>query len=261
MVGITCAAPNYVAQEQIVFRNSSQKYEPGTHNLAGHRGPGCGAGTDLRIGRGKYCPRAIAQAGVVGACAPGQRLHGGTRRCAARGRQLHHLRQVVEPVVIDVPLSYAPPIAPFALVGCTAPLRYSVTRKPLLCDVHVCPESVVLTKPPSFTSLYVIGNVLTSGSTKAVGRASKEISLEEIATEVLEAVALFRHLDALGDHLDRELVHSFVMHSMIDCLTVEPCTPWTSDVSSLTNSGSSSAKLVRPAYPAPRSSTAIRNPR
>lgn len=27
--------PNYVAQEQIVFRNSSQKYEAGTHNLLG----------------------------------------------------------------------------------------------------------------------------------------------------------------------------------------------------------------------------------
>src|SRR5438270_323416 len=27
--------PNYVAQEQIVFRNTSQKYEAGTHNLLG----------------------------------------------------------------------------------------------------------------------------------------------------------------------------------------------------------------------------------
>jgi selenocysteine lyase/cysteine desulfurase len=27
--------PNYVAQEQIVFRNGSQKYEAGTHNLLG----------------------------------------------------------------------------------------------------------------------------------------------------------------------------------------------------------------------------------
>src|SRR6185503_4847640 len=43
-------SPNYVAQEQIVFRSSAQKYEAGTHNLLGAVGLVAGLELILEVG-------------------------------------------------------------------------------------------------------------------------------------------------------------------------------------------------------------------
>ena len=81
--------PNFVAQEQIVFRGGAVKYEAGTHNLIGLVGLVAAMELALEIGIENIAAELLRKRALAGARVAGERLHRAERRCETRKRRRH----------------------------------------------------------------------------------------------------------------------------------------------------------------------------
>ena len=77
--------PNFVAQEQIVFRKNAVRFEAGTHNLLGLVGLNAAMELILEIGVENIAAELLRKRGVARAGVAGKGLYGGWRR--RRGRK------------------------------------------------------------------------------------------------------------------------------------------------------------------------------
>ncbi len=74
-------SPNFVAQEQITFRDNALKYEAGTHNLLGVVGLIAAMELALEIGVENIASELLRKTRVACAGVAGERLHSLERRC------------------------------------------------------------------------------------------------------------------------------------------------------------------------------------